>query len=210
MNGTLLYRAKGTLEGPSAPPHSFQHADLFYYFRPGAKDLVQAILAHPRARLAFYTSMRGSNALPAAQYLLPEGSMESEVYDRPFNVRDPMGKNEWDTMRDLDRVWSESGRVGSGFGPEDTLMVDDSPQKLRHMPDNALIVPEYNEARIYLETHSRDGERDGGDGAASMADLQCLYHVKDYLSRLLDECEGDVRVYTVERPLALDIPPREP
>lgn len=83
MNGTLLYRAKRPLQveatdgeksgGVYAP--AFVHGDplpLQYYMRPGARDFVAAMATHPRVRLAFYTSMRGSNALPAARFLMPD------------------------------------------------------------------------------------------------------------------------------------------
>lgn len=81
MNGTLLYRAKKPLPVPegggggAAGTASFVHGDpvpLQYYMRPGAAELVAAMARHPRARLAFYTSMRGVNALPAANFLMPE------------------------------------------------------------------------------------------------------------------------------------------
>lgn len=91
MNGTLLYRAKKPLRVPQgaggdgrdgrggggggAGTVAFVHGDpvpLQYYMRPGAAELVAAMARHPRVRLAFYTSMRGVNALPAASFLMPE------------------------------------------------------------------------------------------------------------------------------------------
>ena len=82
MNGTLLYRAKKPLPVPeggggggAAGTVSFVHGNpvpLQYYMRPGAAELVAAMARHPRVRLAFYTSMRGVNALPAANFLMPE------------------------------------------------------------------------------------------------------------------------------------------
>lgn len=81
MNGTLLYRAKKPLpiivpddDGRDTAP-AFIHGDplpLHYYMRPGAKEFVAAMVRHPRVCLAFYTSMRGVNAIPAAQFLMPD------------------------------------------------------------------------------------------------------------------------------------------
>lgn len=81
MNGTLLYRAKKPLpivvpdaDGRDTAP-AFIHGNplpLYYYMRPGAKEFVAAMVWHPRVRLAFYTSMRGVNAIPAAQFLMPD------------------------------------------------------------------------------------------------------------------------------------------
>lgn len=98
MNGTLLYRAKKPLRipeggdggggggggrggdgggggGGGAGTVAFVHGNpvpLQYYMRPGAGELVAEMVRHPRVRLAFYTSMRGVNALPAASFLMPE------------------------------------------------------------------------------------------------------------------------------------------
>lgn len=75
MNGTLLYRAKPHVSFPPGA-WSFTAGDpkpLQYCIRPGASDLVGDLQRHPRARFAFYTSMRKVNALPAARFLaLPE------------------------------------------------------------------------------------------------------------------------------------------
>lgn len=82
MNGTLLYRSKTRLAKVSGDGDdgsggaAFVHGDpdpLHYYIRPGAAELVAALASHPRVRLAFYTSMRGVNALPAARYLMYGG-----------------------------------------------------------------------------------------------------------------------------------------
>jgi len=63
MNGTLLLRLKGKLAGSGAS--DFTHAGLHYYLRSGVTELVSMLIRHPRARVAFYTSMRESNAKPA-------------------------------------------------------------------------------------------------------------------------------------------------
>ncbi|CAM9911655.1 unnamed protein product [Ectocarpus sp. 4 AP-2014] len=105
MNGTLLHRAKKALRvsndggggggdstwGAPAFVHG-ENVPLHYYMRPGAAELVAALEAHPRARLAFYTSMRGVNALPAARFLMPDDSRlldESGEDVRPFIERNP-------------------------------------------------------------------------------------------------------------------------
>lgn len=78
MNGTLLYRAKRPLQLPAGqnnpPEPAFTHGDpdpFQYFMRPGARELIKSIARHPRTRMAFYTSMRGVNALPAALFLMP-------------------------------------------------------------------------------------------------------------------------------------------
>lgn len=85
MNGTLLFRAKealrfsteggggGSKQEEEVVKPAFVHGEpepLQYYMRPGAAELVAAMDRHPRVQLAFYTSMRGVNALPAARFLM--------------------------------------------------------------------------------------------------------------------------------------------
>jgi hypothetical protein len=63
--------------------------------------------------LAFYTSMQGRNAEPAIDKLAGAGWRERGVrlYDRSFQKDDPTGAEKWDTMRDLDKVWSTEAEV---------------------------------------------------------------------------------------------------
>ena len=126
MNGTLLYRAKSRLPKltPDLAPSGARKSPLpgvkyFYYVRPQAQWFVQALMAMPRVRLAFCTSMQGANARPAVDYLAGEGWNQRGVLllDRRFQKPDDQGKNEWDTMRDMAKVWAhlavEHGAAGS-------------------------------------------------------------------------------------------------
>jgi hypothetical protein len=120
MNGTLLYREKHRLEPKSgripdmAPsPPRVDHTlgvRYFYYIRPGAKELVEALFGCPNATIGFYTSMQGSNASPAVDFMVGRGwgrqkghgqEMKAHLFDRRYNKKDPLGENDWDTMRDL-------------------------------------------------------------------------------------------------------------
>ena len=62
-------------------------------------------------------------------------------------------------MRDLTRIWSEAGSVGHGFSERDTVVVDDTPRKMRHLPHNAVIVPEYDEAAVTRAARRRARRR---------------------------------------------------
>lgn len=105
--------------------------------------------AHPACVLAFYTSMRESNALPAV--LKITGGEAVEIYDRDYNRADSEGAQDWDTMRDLDRIWQTGGKSGFGFDAASTVMVDDTVRKMRHMPGNLVLVPEFKDA-----AHAKD------------------------------------------------------
>jgi len=86
---------------------------------------------------------------------------QPEVYDRPFNARDPHGAKPWDTTRDLPLIWSTPGRAGSGFGARNTVMVDDTPRKMRFMDAGLVVVPEFTAVSV---VEALGGGGDGGDG----------------------------------------------
>ncbi|CAM9687065.1 unnamed protein product [Chrysoparadoxa australica] len=152
MNGTILRRAKSDLIGGRKP--DLLHNSIRYYMRPHAITLVDLLRSHPRARLGFYTSMRRENALPAVTWLLGKSAKDSTgeasriLYHRGFNKRDPLGSNHWDTMRDIPKVWRTPKMIGSGFNASNTIMVDDTPRKMREMPGNVIVLPEFTEVAV--------------------------------------------------------------
>lgn len=170
MNGTLLLRLKGKLAGLRP---DLTHAGLNYYFRAGVCDLVSMLLDHPRVVLAFYTSMRESNALPAVLQI-SGGRKRVEIYDRDFNKKDEWdGAKDWDTVRDMHKIWTTKGRAGYGFNARNTVMVDDSSRKMRQFPGNLVLIPEFKR-----QEHYKDGTMD---------------RLSTYLSSLLSQTGDDVR-----------------
>eukprot|EP00729_Bicosta_minor_P018779 gene18779-11104_t len=140
MNGTVLLRNKTR-----------------YYIRSGAVEFVTWLAAVPEVRLAFYTSMRYTNAIPAIERLLGH-SWEDRVrlYDREYQKADPEGEEVWDTMRDLHKVWAnEAEEYGNHFDGSNTLMLDDTMRKMREHPDNVVLVPTLDTSTILTET--KDG-----------------------------------------------------
>ena len=81
------------------------------------------------------------NAAPAVARLLGS-SWDSTVglYDRAYQKPDPDGDKNWDTMRDLDRVWAAERAAGRSVGRHNTLMIDDTYRKMREHPDNMILV----------------------------------------------------------------------
>ena len=75
-------------------------------------------------------------------------------------------------MRDLDKVWEEEMTTnGYRFGPDNTVMIDDTMEKMREHPHNVLIVPP-----ITAESLVR------GDGDSSV-----LINVHNYIKQMLLE-----------------------
>ena len=52
--------------------------------------------------------------------------------------RDVSNPNKPLFLKDLHSIWCESSGIGNGFGPENTLLLDDSVYKARYTPDNAI------------------------------------------------------------------------
>ncbi len=182
LNGTTILRTQTLITG-IAPLFTKRVGDrnLSYYMRPSAPEMLQKLREHPRCQLAFYTSMRKDSALPAMRAL---GMKKLDVYDRKFNIPDPSGKEKHDTMRDLEKVWSTGGRVGSNHNIETTVLVDNTFRKVRCYPDNSVIVQEYTEQNVH---NKEDCE---------------LVGTTEFLLNLLDACGYSVRSFLQVHPFS--------
>lgn len=115
-----------------------------------------------------------------------------EVYDRPFNSVDPQGANKWDTTRDLPLIWATPGRAGTGFGPSNTVMVDDTPRKMRFMNAGLVVVPGYKEASVLAVCGRGEGMEDvervvgteeevQARGEAALAEAEVMPRLAEYM-----------------------------
>lgn len=146
MNGTLLVRAKTRKAFGSARKPDLKVGDRFYFFRPGAKELVGMLSTHPSIDFAFYTSMRMNNALPAARLLDQEGvsfvprwNLFDQTYNH-FSKDDP--QHSWGGFRrNLPKVW-KSG-IAKGHNEMSTVTIDDTPVKMKEFHRNVIVVDEY-------------------------------------------------------------------
>ncbi len=147
LNGTTILRTRGPI--PGIEPNFKMRVggrDLSHYIRPYASEMLQELREHPRCEVAFYTSMRKSSALPVMRNL---GMEILDVYDRKFNIPDPSGECDYDTMRDLEKVWSTAGRVGSNHTADTTVLIDNTLRKVRCYRDNAVLIQEYTEQNVH-------------------------------------------------------------
>jgi hypothetical protein len=63
-------------------------------------------------------------------------------------------------MRDLPALWSSAasrGTTAHGFSERNTVMIDDTPLKMREFADNVYIIPEYDEERVALQNEHESG-----------------------------------------------------
>jgi hypothetical protein len=67
IGGSILYRCGERLifENPINKRNpDFQIRQHYHYFRPYFDDFLKAIIEHPRAKFAIYTSIQRKNAMP--------------------------------------------------------------------------------------------------------------------------------------------------
>jgi hypothetical protein len=102
-----------------------------------------------------------------------------------MNKADEAGVNEWDTVRDMAKVWSAL----PAFNAKNTLLLDNEARKFRDAPRNGIVVPEFgpHEARSRTQ-HTLDG--------------MCAY-----LLELAAAAPPDVRVYLEQHPFGRAAPP---
>ena len=66
-------------------------------------------------------------------------------------------------IKDLNSIWCEPSGIGDGFGPENTLLLDDSVYKARYTPDNAIHPVEWIPRRREFRRKDNEEEEDEKD-----------------------------------------------
>jgi len=93
------------------------------------------------------------------ELLFSDGSLKGkqsklfEVYDQPYNAYDPEGDNEWDTKRDLQKIWDTEKCKAMNFNETNTVMVDSTFRKVRDFKNNSFILPQYTEEDVIYKTY---------------------------------------------------------
>lgn len=131
LNGTLMDSSYHALRGPRRPDCRARYKHV--YFRPGMREFLDFLVAEPRIRVAIWTSCSADNARAVSDRVfrdVPEFCYSREECDELPGFR---------TIKDLQRVWDRFPEWNEG----NTVMVDDSEDKLRRQPGNLLLVPEY-------------------------------------------------------------------
>ena len=67
-----------------------------------------------------------------------------------MNKPDPDGVNQWDTVRDMEKVW----KALPDYGPHNTLLLDNEARKFSETPRNGIVVPEYGPDEV--KTRKKD------------------------------------------------------
>ena len=135
LNGAMWYRTEERISGVK---HDTFFSHKYYYQRPGVASFFEKLHALPNVQIGVYSSMMHHNITQSFDAILPNWKdLVDHVFDRGMNKKDPNGKHEWDTMRDMDKIW----RSLPTFGPKTTLIVDNEARKIQETPRNGIILP---------------------------------------------------------------------
>jgi hypothetical protein len=172
LNGTIVYRTENPIGGIKWTLHARKK---YYYVRPDAVSFLKNLST--RYKVCIYSSVMMHNITELLD-TMDRGwrSYIREVYDRESNRPDPNGTNEWDTIRDMDKIWSISGH-----SDRNTVILDNELRKFEEHSANGIVVPEYGIAQVRANSvHLTDLEK--------------------YLLHLADNAADDVRVYMTSNP----------
>jgi len=141
LNGTIAYRSEAAVRGVE-PLLNLRRKN--YYPRIGVMEFIKKLDAAGFA-VSVYTSVMRHNVLPFILALVKDDfSKIYKIYDRDYNKPDPNAEKEWDTIRDMDKIWS----LDKNFGPKNTILLDNESRKFQDFPRNGIVVPEFGEAEV--------------------------------------------------------------
>ena len=143
LNGLLIYRARvkscpqKRYVGESKLQGNFRHYErshmrsfLHYCFEAFTVAVwSSARVYNMRAMLDMYFSNEQKQRLHFAwgqDHCIDSGERDVSNPNKPL------------FLKDLHSIWCEPSGIGNGFGPENTLLLDDSVYKARYTPDNAI------------------------------------------------------------------------
>jgi hypothetical protein len=142
LNGTLLYRPN-----KRGAPSRFVE-------RPLAKEFLRACLDNPNIRVAIWSSARPENVgRMCAQLLSPQDlARVVAVWGRDrFGLSQDDYNRRTQCYKRLTRLWSDpaisashpEASLGGVWNQGNTVLIDDSPEKARSEPHNAVTLPEF-------------------------------------------------------------------
>lgn len=139
LNGTLCYRTESPVSGIQ---HGLYLRRKFVYMRDGIQDFL--VKLEPHFNICIYTSVMRHNVMPVLD-LIPSWSRSVfRVFDRDFNKPDPEGKESWDTIRDMKKIFATC----KGAGVRNTILLDNETRKFQEALENGILVGEYGHHQV--------------------------------------------------------------
>ena len=195
LNGTMCYRSEHAVPGCTADATIKRKR---HYLRRGIVHFLTTLKSlqgndepsEPKFTIVVCSSVMRHNILPALEKILPEWhSLLDFIFDRDYFYQDPKGENVWDTILDLEKVWTEwtDGR----FTAANTIILNNQSTKFQKFPHNGIVVPEYGPVEIQNE-------------------VETLLTLLQYLVELSAEDPTDVRTYMTASPFISPEPQPQP
>lgn len=128
LNGTLIDRSK----------ERNKYGKQIYKIRPGWKTLVNYLSKSQLFCVGLWTSAMRHNMIHIVNKLLGNRRIACFLHRGNVCLKDEMGKEEWSTVKDLRFIWKKSGDY---WNERNTIIVDDTPSKVRLQPENAIRIP---------------------------------------------------------------------
>ncbi|KAL2118198.1 hypothetical protein VTJ04DRAFT_7858 [Mycothermus thermophilus] len=141
LNGALIHR------GSSKRPTKF-------VFRPYAREFLAKLFANPNVRVAVWTSIQRQNIPAIVEKVFTPQQRQALVcvWDRKnFGLTRQDYHSRVQVYKRLTMLWEDPAVAGSHpraaegvkWSQKDTVLIDDSREKARSEPHNAVIVPEF-------------------------------------------------------------------
>jgi hypothetical protein len=137
LNGTLCYRTE--LRVPDIKVDLYVRRK-FVYLRPDVNEFLSKL--SPFFNVCLYTSVMRHNA-QAVLDLLQQKDI-AMLFDREYCKPDPNGKEAWDTIRDMEKIF----KAAPGFSLKNTILVDNETRKFESCIDNGILVSEFGMAQV--------------------------------------------------------------
>jgi hypothetical protein len=116
--------------------HDMKIGTKYVYMRPRVKEFLHKVIESGKYELAVWSSAVEKNTTPIARELFDGlGYRPLFVYNRSHCTH----AERFDTIKDLERVWDRY----PCWGPDNTICLDDSPDKLRLQPECLMLVKSF-------------------------------------------------------------------
>jgi hypothetical protein len=103
-----------------------------------------SIFTHGQQAMLSPVNVKGS--MITSYTSMAEGCID--IFDREYNVRDELGANDWDTRRDLEKIWSVPKIKLENYNNTNTVLIDVEPRKCRTCAANAINPLEFTAADV--------------------------------------------------------------
>jgi hypothetical protein len=142
LNGTLIYRNQIEQYFPNEKKLKQRYITL----RPGTIEFLKQI--SPYYNLYIYSSMVRSNINDIIKLHLSNINFVG-IFDREWNKKDPDGDNEWDTVRDMQKIWTYL--KNKGVNDRNSILIENESRKIKEVKSNSILIQSIDPKELRTE-----------------------------------------------------------